>query len=419
MHSLVRTGAICAVLLALAGPARAQPAPGLAELIDRAWAVTLQSRVAAARGDTLAARELATRALFAGSPTVSFDVRRDLPNWAGLPGTDTSTERGRNELEPGIAAPVWLPGQRDAARRVLERERVELDASMRAARLRVAGEVREALWALVLARGDERVQEARHATAQALAADVERRVAAGDLAPADRLMATGEVLAARAALDEANAAVASARAVLARLTGLAVEPGDIAETTDATAADATAAADDAHPELTAARERIDAARERLALARATRRENPTVSAVGRFDRDVYGGPYRNSIRFGVAIPLDTEARNAPRIAAATAELTEAEVTLDQLRRRLAEETERARIAVAAARRARDTHAERADVALRVESAFERAFRAGERALPEVLRVRALALDASLAQAAAEARLGRAVARLNQARGVTP
>jgi outer membrane protein TolC len=390
----------------------AAPAASLAELLERAWSLAGRDPVEAARGSELDARARALDSPFAGPPSVGLDLRRDLPVWVRLPGTDVSLGRGRNEIEPGVSVPVWLPGQRDAQRRVVAAERAQRSASVRAARLELAGQVREAAWAVSLARGEARVQAAREAAAVALERDVGRRVAAGDLAPVDGLTARGERLAAAVAARDAEARVADAGARLRELAGTD-RVGTLRE------APRDDPAPDAHPTLAKAREAVDAARARLEAARATRRDAPTVSAAARFEREVAGGAYRNSIRLGVEVPLDTEARNAPRLAAAGAELTEAEIAFERVRRALAAEVERARIALAASRATLAANVERAALAAHALAAIERAFAAGERALPELLLQRSRALDAQLDRELADERHGLAIARLNQALGVEP
>jgi cobalt-zinc-cadmium efflux system outer membrane protein len=395
-----------------AGDVVAPAAPGLADLVERAWAIARRSELERARAAEIDARGIALRGVFAGAPTVGLDVRRDLPAWVAPFGIDVSPERGRNEVEPGIAAPIWLPGQRDAQRRVLDRERSQLGASVRLERLQLAGEVREAAWALAIADVERRVQQGREASAAALEADVERRVVAGDLAPVDRLAARAERLAATAAALDADAQVRAAAARLRALAGTDA-PGAIDEPVR------EAPAVEAHPALAVARETVDAARARLEAARATRRDNPTVSAVARFDRDAYGADYRNTFRIGIAVPLDTEARNAPRQAAAGAALAEAEVALERTQRERAAGVERARIALEGARAVLDLGAERTAATRAALAAIERAFRAGERGLPDVLRARRFALEAELAGTLARANHGLAIARLNQALGIEP
>ena len=394
-------------------PVVGQVPQALADLVERAWQLSRQATAKGARAVELSAREAATRTFFAGAPAVSLDLRRDLPRDAGLPGTDASPERGKNEWEPGFSAPIWLPGQRDAQRRVIAREREVLSAQAQLVRWQLAGEVRDIVWRLGAARVEVAAQRARLDAARALEADVARRQRMGDLARADLWMAQAETRAASAAALEAGGRLAEAQASLAAITGLE-ESGDVQERPAA-----LAALDDGHPGLRAVREAAEAARSRLAYAQVTRRDNPTFNVVGRFDRDAYGGPYRNTVRFGFAVPLATEARNAPRITAAAAEATEQEIELERERRRIGAEQRRAAVSLEAARSALDEHIERARLARDTFEAIERAFRAGERGLPELLRVRAMTLDAELARELARNQVGAAIARLNQAAGDTP
>lgn len=387
-------------------------ASALAELVERAWVRERAAAIRDARAGALDARADAARAAFPESPSIGFDLRRDLPSSVRLPGTETAEERGRNELEPRLSVPLWLPGQRDGQRRVIGHERDRLEAATRVERLRLTGELREAAWANVLARAEARVQQARLDSARALEADVVRRIAAGELAPVDRLLARTESLAAVAALHEASAREAQAVAELRRLAGVEVV-GEIEETP------ADARLNEDHPVIAVLREAVEAARARLDLARVMRRDSPTLSAAARFDRDAHGTPYRNTVRIGITVPLDTEARNAPRIAAASAELTEAEVGLERQRRMLEVAVERARASRDSARAVLAVNTARAASAAEASAAIERAFRGGERGLPELLRVRALAFEAERALEVARLQLGLATARLNQALGVHP
>jgi outer membrane protein, heavy metal efflux system len=424
MRSLFALAACCVVVL-LCVPAQThardvpdRPAPTsapatvpLSELVERAWRLSREEDAKRSRRDEAAAREQATRSLFAGSPSVSLDLRRDLPSGVRLPGTDASTERGKNELEPGISAPLWLPGQRDAVRRTIDRERDALDARTRQLRWQLAGEVRDAVWRLAEARAEVAQQTARLDATRALEADVSRRASAGDLARSDLWSAQAETRAAEAAVTEATGRLDEARASLAGLTGVEDVEADPETPVEPIA--------DSHPALQSAERTVATARARLEQAQATRRDNPTFSIVGRFDRDANGTPYRNTVRMGIAIPLDTEARNAPRIAAAGVELAEAEVAVDRERRRVAAEQRRASAAFEAARNALRQQEESARLAADAFGAIERAFRAGERSLPQLLQLRSIMLDAQLAREIARTRVGAALARLNQSNGVLP
>ncbi|MEI7446220.1 MAG: hypothetical protein WCK28_15120, partial [Burkholderiales bacterium] len=104
---LVHAAACCATLLGLlpapvaaqgatpSAPAVGAEAPSLPVLVDRAWRLAREDDAQRARRDEAGARELAAGSAFAGSPSVSLDVRRDLPRGLGLPGTDAVSDRGK------------------------------------------------------------------------------------------------------------------------------------------------------------------------------------------------------------------------------------------------------------------------------------------------------------------------------------
>ncbi|UUX94252.1 TolC family protein [Aquabacterium sp. J223] len=395
-------------------PVRAseQTAPGWAWLLDRAWTRQRRDEAQAARGAVLQARGQALATPFAGPPTVGLDVRRDLPPGARLPGTDTVGQRGRNELEPGVSVPLWLPGQREAGRATLTEEEAARTAAATAGRWRLAGELREAAAALALADARWQAERAREAGAAALEDDVRRRVQAGDLAPADALLAAEERLAAAMAAREAHGLAQSARARWLALTGWSgpLPPAEVP---------LPPLPDDDHPALAEARAAVGVAQARAREAALLRRDAPTLSMAARFDREGYGTGYRNTVRVGIALPLDTEARNAPRLAAAEAERLDAELALQAVRRQRQLEREQALAERQAADDALALAAERLAVAGRLDAAVDRAWRAGERGLPERLRVRALAREAEWAHENARRQADRAAARWNQAIGAMP
>ncbi|MCU0506790.1 MAG: TolC family protein [Anaerolineae bacterium] len=398
--------------IALSTPAHAQP-PSLREAFEQAWSRTRQGDAQAARADELDARERVTDAWFPDSPTVGLDLRRDLPRWVEPFGMQQGPERGKNEWEPSIAMPLWLPGQRDAQRRIVNTDRTALAARATSSRLQVAGEVRESLWAAHRARSVRMLAESRRMTAEALETDVARRVRAGDLARTDLLLAQADLLAARAAVAAAAADERATLGAYATLVGAAALAADVPE------AVADAPTLDANPTVVASLRAIEAARIRLDYVQTVRRDNPTVGIVPRFDRDVYGGDYRNTVRVGIAIPLDTEVRNAPRIAAASAELSEAQVAAVAVRKQVQNDLQRAQAALEGARAQQAIAAAQLEVARENLELIERAFRLGERGVVDVLRVRAIAREAALAAEAARLDLGLAAARLNQAYGVLP
>jgi outer membrane protein TolC len=398
---IMRTMVLLWLGLVVAHAAHAQ-APSLKEAVDQAWQRTRQADVQAARSAELDARDRVNQAWFPDSPTVGADLRRDLPPWVEPFGAQQGPERGMNEWEVGVSVPLWLPGQRAAQGKVIAGERAESGARATADRLAVAGDVREALWSVVRTRSVSTLAAARRDAAQALEGDVARRVAAGDLARTDLLLVQSELLAARGALDAYQV-----------LVGVRELPRDPLEELP------PAVAVDGNPAIVAALERIAASRARLDLAQTVRRDSPRLSIVPRFDRDVYGGDYRNTVRVGIEIPLDTDVRNAPRIAAASTAYAEAQIAALATRRSLETALARARSAVEAATAQATIAESQRSVADENLQLIDRAFRLGERGLVDLLRVRAIAREAQIAAELARGDLGLARARLNQTLGVMP
>jgi outer membrane protein TolC len=246
---------------------------------------------------------------------------------------------------------------------------------------------------------------------QALSADVERRVKSGDLARADALAARAEFLAAGAAEAEARQRLDAARAQWKALTGLEQVP-DVTESI-------MKAESSPHPEIALAALAAEGARNKLELVRATRREPPELTLRYRHDTAGGGLPAEKTVGLGIRIPLGTDDRNLPREKAAIAELEVARAEEQRQRWRLEGELETAGAAVRSAERQLEAEASRAELLRERAALIEKSFRAGESALPELLRATTAAAQADAALASQRAAHGLARARLNQVNGRLP
>jgi outer membrane protein, heavy metal efflux system len=388
---------------AVASAASAAGAEGtLRAAVDRAARLDPSVRTLGARAGEIDASQAAAQALFPAPPTAGASLRRDRPD----------RDLGLNELEFEVGLPLWLPGQRALRQRLAGDEGMERDAALADARLQVAGRVRESLWALAYARLDESAARRRIATAERLTADVERRVAAGVLARADLLLARTEAAGARSQLIEAASRVEQGMHAWRALTGDSALPASFVET-------AVTGEASTHPSLVAARTGVDLARSRLKLASESTRDPPELGLQHRSDRDIHGADYRNSVRVALRIPLATDARNRPRVAAANTGLVRAESTLLQLQQRLESDRARAGAELAAARAQEANARERQRDAAEHLSLAARAFDLGELSLVAMLRALALADEAQADLDRQVAARNRAIARINQAAGVLP
>lgn len=403
---LVAGGLMCASAHAqppAAGTAR--PAtPSLASAVDAAWQRAISARAAEGERLRAEAERGAAQRPWAAPPSWAFSHRADR---AGAQGRET---------EIGLAWPLWLPGQRAAQAAAAGAGSDRADAAAAAARLQLAGQVREAAWTLAEHAAAVAESTSQEQALKRLAEDVERRVRAGDLARADALAAQAEALAASAQRGEAAQRLLAARAQWTSLTGWKEPPqsSDLAET-----ALPSAGAADAHPELRLAALSVEHARRRLDLVRASRRDPPELSVGWRRETAGSADPVQQSIVFGLRLPWGTEDRQRPQEAAALAELDLALTTHQRLRERLDVDRETARDNVESTRQQHEVEAERARLLRERAQLIDRSFRAGETPLPELLRAMAAAAQAEAGAARRQAALGLARARLQQAFGLLP
>ncbi|WP_281358733.1 TolC family protein [Aromatoleum evansii] len=405
----MRWGTLGAILL-WSSLAAAQPDPSpesdgsvtIRSVVAAAWERSAASRATGARRELAQARRSAADGWMATPPSLTLLHTTDRLN----------RNDGAREVEAELEVPLRTPGVRAAGAATAEAEATVLEGELTAARLGVAGEVREAIWKLRLTHTEVEANERRVADAEALAADVERRVRAGDLARVDANNARASVLIARVALADAVARVQREQRLYAALTGNAPIPGD-------TESPPASAELDAHPLLIAARAAADLARARLHEASTATRDHPELILGVKRERGEFGEHYANTTSVGVRVPFGSEARNRPLIGAANAEVIEAETTATQQRERLRAEAEAARAEVEQAQQAEAFAAERARLAADSRQLLAKAFELGQIDLPARLRAESEAYDADLALSRARLDSGRAASRLKQAYGLLP
>ncbi|QBE62361.1 TolC family protein [Pseudoduganella lutea] len=381
----------------------ASATPTLHALVEAAWQRSPLARTLAARQqETAAAREVAASWL-AAAPTLGVLDRSD--RW-----TD---QRNARETELSLSAPIVLPGQHCARRQLAERAGDELDAQLLQARLAIAEEVRNRLWEAAAAREvlAEKNDHLHHL--EELAADVDRRVKAGDLARSDGLLARQEVLAATTDLALARGRAGEALARFRLVTGAATLPDMAPEPlpVDSNATD--------HARLRAAQAAETRARAAVALASASRQAPPTVALSMRRERDGNVLGVDRSIGIALQIPLSGKLRNRPAEALAGTQLATASAELAQTQAIVDTDLALAQDQLANARAALEAATDRA-AALREHTAlFAHAFRQGEKPLADLLRSRALTHEAEVAVRQQRVALALAHAQMNQASGILP
>ena len=372
--------------------------------LEAAWSRQPAARIAAAKSDEFSVRRRAAETLSPDAPSLTVAHRTD-----ALVGRN----RGQREFEAEVALPLWQRGARAATRQTIAQDESVLHAQVAQAKWKLAGEVREAVWNQRFAVSDVVLATRREAEAATLAATVEKRVKAGDLALVDLNQTLIARAQAQAALGEANARLERANATL-RPWGIREVAAGIESPASTTGQIAPT-----HVALLALQRQIDSARGRMELARATARV-PLELALGiSRERGMTGDPYNTSARVSLKIPFGGETRTAPRVAQAVSELAETEALLEQEHQRLAAELQATRAELAQAQTNITIATERARLAAQSQALFDKAFQLGEIEIATRLRAENERFDADLALSRATLEAGRATSRLNQILGLLP
>ncbi len=373
------------------------------QAFDAAW------RRAVERGEAegFAARSKAelgiSTNLLAGPPSLEFSQRTD--RWHGATGS--------RENEVGVGVPVWLPGQRSARVASSEIGLRLADAVMASSRLRLAGEVREAAWTIAAARAALGITEDQATYLKQLAADVLRRVGAGDLARSDWLAAEAEALGAATAVLDAQVRLNAALNRWKLLTGLDAlpDPNESVPTGVAIAG--------SHPDAELAAFSHDRAKRQADVAANSRWDAPEFSLKFREDIPATGIPAQRSIGIGIRIPLGASERGLTQFAEAQSNRTTAELHNLREQERLAAEVMNAKLALALAQRGLAAEQQRAQRLTERADLIEKSFKLGESPLGDLLRAKSAAIQAVASRAKQEATAGLEAARLRQAIGELP
>ena len=401
-------------LLGSAANAQTSSHPGTAPLtlqalFEQAWQRQPDAQSAALRREAAQATRSAATAWTAEPVALELSTKTDRPG----------SNQGSREAEVGLALPLWLPGERARKAALADAELQALDSRQRASQLQLAATVREAWWAAQRAQADWALAQDRLLNAQRLAADVARRVRAGDLSRADQAQADGAVAQAEAAMAEAQGARDAAQAALAAW-GVQAAPtlalADEAEP-EPPVPDATAAAQ--HPAAADWQDQAEVARRAADLAAVQTRANPELTVAATRGREQSGDRYQQTFTVGLRVPLGGGDRAQAKQATARAEALAAEARAAAERDRLAADIAAAVARVKATQAQRDALARHAALAQGTRGFVDKAFRLGEADGPTRLRVELEAAQAERQLARARIDAAAAISHLRQALGLLP
>lgn len=344
------------------------------------------------------------RGPFVGPPVISADL--------------LTRSQGIIEEEASVSAGLRWPGEGKAIRSYAGRVGDAAQSGLDAARLRIAGEVREAWWSLAAARAAVAVDREQVGIASTNAQQVARLVSAGEQSRRDLLLARAETSTAESRLAQAEAELARAEAAYAALAG--TPPGDLPPEIQAA---------NTNPENSPA---LRAALDRAALAdaRATslsygarirvegtvgvRRERGGVG-----DPAVPAEPFRNALLVGIRVPIGRNQAAVAEVASARSTALGAGAEANRLRIRLMAEQRAAQSRLDAAARSLEQAQARRDALAEALSLTERGRTEGEIGFIEALRARQALSEAERDLAAAKVARFAAISSFNQAMGVLP
>lgn len=396
---MVRT--ICFILSLVF--AQTLQAASLRALLELAWAKNPQAQTLEAKRGESAAQGVAADSFLPGAPALVLSHRSD----------QLQRNTGQRESYVGVALPLWLPGQRDARQYQAQTEQSALEAAITAQRLKLAGELREAVWQLKHAQAQAMIDTERAQTARMLADDVAKRVQAGELAKTDLNLAQNEWRSAQASQLQNRIALLHAQQALAALTGIADAPVGDPESAQAQALQ------DSHPLLEQARLAVAKAQAQVRVSGESRRDHPELE-LGTFrERGDFNERFNSSIELKLRIPLATDARNQPLSAAAQTALTSAQSEYTRTRLTLEYQQQQAQQALLTADQLLDLARQQRSAAQENLALIQKAFTLGEADLFALLRARTAAFEAEQIYRQQEIAQALARARLNQAQGVLP
>lgn len=383
--------------------------PSLAQAVAAAWQRSLQASEAQGQRQQAQARQAAANSWLSAAPSLALSQREGGRN----------TAAGSRETELSLALPLWSPDQRGSAAQAAQLE-VELsDAAERAARLQLAGQVRETAARLHGLDVQASLAGDQARLLKQVADDVARRVAAGDLAPSDALAAQAEWLSARAEEEQIRQRLQAERSGWTLLTGLAQWPHQAAPGTNTSDEAPSAQQPELHPDLDQAERAAELGRLQLALTQAQLATAPELSLGLRQERPGQGAALQQSVVVGLRLPFGASAHTKPRLAAALAAQQQAISAASLTRERLTLAVEQARAARDSSQAQARLTRERATLLRQRAQLIDKSFKAGESPLPDLLRALGAAAQAEAASATQQTELALAQARLQQALGITP
>jgi len=242
------------------------------------------------------------------------------------------SEAGAYEVDGALTVPIWNWGQRDAGLQLADNFEQSIAHQAKAIKLKVAGLVRQSLWAIKEQDLRYDMAQKAHHLAEQLLHTVQRRVELGDLPRTDYLLVQSELLQKKTELIQAEADLMHVRKQFYFLTQNNKIPADFQE-----AQSTKIQIDDTHPQLAAINAEIAQKKARVEWIKARGSGQTTLAIGGNTEKPESNVDTVNSITFSVSVPFFGGAYIAPIVALANRAYVEAEVEKAQIYRNLSEQ----------------------------------------------------------------------------------
>ncbi|MDD5320875.1 MAG: TolC family protein [Methylococcales bacterium] len=320
-----------------------------------------------------------------------------------------------NYATGSVQVPLWNLGQRDAEHNLANQSETSAELQAVATKLRVAGLVRGALWAMALAKIRYEQAQAELSIYEKLFATIKHRVELGDLPRADELLAQSELLQKRSAFTMAEAELMHARKRYTSITQTNKVPGNYEENLVA-----LREIGQNHPTLVAINSQIERKQAQINAIKLIGSGQSHVIAGMLSDEGV--DSRSNKAEFfnvGVMIPFGGTAHLQPQIAAVNVELNKLIAEREQLYRDLEQAHHEAEHNLEVNRVELGTANEQKKVSEELLNMTQLAFSVGEINLLDLLKIESRTQQAILNAKERAVMLQRDKALYNQAVGVMP
>lgn len=375
----------------------------LHDVLQQVVALHPQQSLLAAHQHMVQARKTMANSWLPQAPSIGFSHQNDA----------LMSNRDEREWQAQMQIPIWLPGQRQARSQVASLADDSLSQDRAGLQQLAADLLRNAVWEIALRRNDVNLMENRRNTMRNIAADVQKRFKAGEVARLDVMQADQETLLAERQQVTAHAELMHAQFRYQQLTGLNEMPAKLEEPLSSR----DNFTDSAYWQASQARLKL--AEGQRDLTAIEQRQNPQLTLSTRTIQGGFDYAYNSSMGVAINIPLQSEVQRAPLLANAEQNIGDARTQLENLRRQLENNLHEAEHNLHVSRQELTLIEQQQAIASENASLARKAYRLGELDLNQLLRLQLLAFEAERSLSSQQLQVQWNIAKYNQAVGVLP